>query len=208
MSRTASNSPSEDTGNPASITSTPSRASCWAISTFSARVSAIPGACSPSRSVVSKNRTTSGSGIGASALQPRHHGPEPPADLLDLLVPLGRAQSLELWVAGTRLEHPLLGELAGADLAEDPAHLLARPLVDHPRPSRVVAVLRGVGAGVAHPAQSALVQEIDDQLQLVQALEVRDLRLVAGVDECLERAGDQGGDPAAPDGLVAEQIGL
>ena len=43
------------------IASTWRRASCSAISTFSARVSAIPGACSPSRSVVSKIRTTSGS---------------------------------------------------------------------------------------------------------------------------------------------------
>jgi hypothetical protein len=39
---------------PASITSTPSRSSCSPISTFSSGRSAIPGACSPSRSVVSK----------------------------------------------------------------------------------------------------------------------------------------------------------
>ncbi len=55
ISATASNSPSDETGNPASRMSTFSRASCSAISTFSARVSAMPGACSPSRRVVSKS---------------------------------------------------------------------------------------------------------------------------------------------------------
>jgi hypothetical protein len=34
--------------------------------------------------------------------------------------------------------------------------------------------------------QAALVHQVDDQLQLVQALEVRDLRLVAGLDQRLE----------------------
>ena len=42
---------------PASITSTPSRASWWAISSFSCLFSDMPGDCSPSRSVVSKIRT-------------------------------------------------------------------------------------------------------------------------------------------------------
>src|SRR2546423_1011895 len=58
---TASKSPGEVIGKPASITSTPRRASCCAISTFSVRFSEIPGDCSPSRSVVSKIRTRSSS---------------------------------------------------------------------------------------------------------------------------------------------------
>jgi hypothetical protein len=52
--RTASKSPTDATGNPASITSTPSRSSCTAMRTLSAGVMLNPGACSPSRSVVSK----------------------------------------------------------------------------------------------------------------------------------------------------------
>ena len=59
ISSTASKSPGEVIGNPASITSTPSRASCWAISTFSWVLSEIPGDCSPSRNVVSKMWTCS-----------------------------------------------------------------------------------------------------------------------------------------------------
>src|SRR4029453_1281920 len=52
--RTPSKSPGEDTANPASTMSTPRRSSCSAIATFSSGPSAMPGDCSPSRSVVSK----------------------------------------------------------------------------------------------------------------------------------------------------------
>ena len=65
IASTASKSPGEVIGKPASITSTPSRASCWAISTFSAVLSEMPGDCSPSRSVVSKMWTRFASSAGA-----------------------------------------------------------------------------------------------------------------------------------------------
>ncbi len=57
IARTASRSSGDAAGKPASITSTPSRARARATSSFSAEVSVAPGDCSPSRSVVSKNRT-------------------------------------------------------------------------------------------------------------------------------------------------------
>ena len=57
--RTASKSPGEAMGKPASMISTPSRANWRAISSFSSMFSVAPGDCSPSRSVVSKIRTTS-----------------------------------------------------------------------------------------------------------------------------------------------------
>jgi len=53
-SRTASKSSSEEMGKPASMTSTLRRASCRAISSFSCVFMENPGACSPSRSDVSK----------------------------------------------------------------------------------------------------------------------------------------------------------
>ena len=61
IARTAWKSPGEAIGNPASITSTPSRASCWAISSFSLALSEMPGDCSPSLRVVSKMMTRLGS---------------------------------------------------------------------------------------------------------------------------------------------------
>ena len=57
--RTDSKSPSELMGKPASITSTPIDSRWRAISSFSGSVSVPPGACSPSRKVVSKMRTVS-----------------------------------------------------------------------------------------------------------------------------------------------------
>src|SRR5215213_4131046 len=56
---TASKSPGDAIGKPASITSTPSRASWCAISSFSPVLSEMPGDCSPSRRVVSKMWTRS-----------------------------------------------------------------------------------------------------------------------------------------------------
>ncbi len=54
---TASKSPVEAMGKPASMMSTPSSASLPAMRTFSLVVMLQPGACSPSRSVVSKMKT-------------------------------------------------------------------------------------------------------------------------------------------------------
>ena len=61
---TASKSPGEVIGKPASMMSTPRRASWCAISTFSWRLSEMPGDCSPSRSVVSKIFTRLLSSLG------------------------------------------------------------------------------------------------------------------------------------------------
>src|SRR5215204_1898143 len=67
---TASKSPGEEIGKPASITSTPRRASWCAISSFSCLFSEMPGDCSPSRSVVSKIFTRSFSLRSMSSLLP------------------------------------------------------------------------------------------------------------------------------------------
>ena len=68
IASTASASPGEVIGKPASITSTPSRASWCAISTFSWVFSEMPGDCSPSLSVVSKMWTRSCSGTDPGPL--------------------------------------------------------------------------------------------------------------------------------------------
>src|SRR5262249_16915335 len=52
------------------------------------------------------------------------------------------------------------------------------------------------------------VHEVDDQLELVQTLEVRDLGLVPRVDKRLEAGLDQSGSASAQHGLFTEQIRL
>jgi hypothetical protein len=60
MRLTDSISPSETAANPASIKSTPSASRRWAIRSLFSGTSDIPGVCSPSRRVVSKNFTCLG----------------------------------------------------------------------------------------------------------------------------------------------------
>ena len=58
--RTASASAGDAIGNPASMMSTPSRSSACAMATFDGTSIEKPGACSPSRRVVSKTTTRAG----------------------------------------------------------------------------------------------------------------------------------------------------
>ena len=59
-----------------------------------------------------------------------------------------------------------------------------------------------------HPLDPAFEDQVGDQLQLVQALVVGDLGLVAGLDERLEAELDQLRDAAAEHRLLTEEVGL
>ena len=111
-------------------------------------------------------------------------------------------------LAGVHVRDPLAREGAGLDVSEDRLHLVTDVLVDHAPPARVVAELGGVRDDAAHVLETALVDQVDDQLHLVQALVVGALGLVAGLDERLEAGADQLGSAAAQDGLLAEEVGL
>src|SRR5919204_499075 len=97
--------------------------------------------------------------------------------LLALLAELGEA-----WPSGLVVGEQLPGEGAAADLLEDTAQRLADPVVDDTRATRKVAVLGDVRDGVAHVLEPALIEQVDDQLELVEALVIRDLRLVARLE--------------------------
>ena len=113
----------------------------------------------------------------------------------------------EVLAAGVLDRDPLGREGAALDVGE---HVLHRGLgaLGHARAGDVVAVLRGVGHAEAHEVEAAAVHEVHDQLELVHRLEVRELGLVAGLHERLERGLHQGGHAAAQEGLLAEQVGL
>jgi hypothetical protein len=116
------------------------------------------------------------------------------------------AHGQEVLAAGLVLFDPLLGEFAGLDLGEDLLHFGARLLVDDARAARVVAVLGGVRNREAHVGEAAFLNQVDDQLQLVQALEVGDLGSVAGGHQGFEAGADQLARAAAQHGLLAEQV--
>src|SRR5207302_1549001 len=139
---------------------------------------------------------------------PGHHRAQLLADLLDVVLGGAPAHRLEAGVAGGVLEHPVAREAAGLDVVEDALHLGLDVGVDEARAARVVAVLGGVGDRVAHIGDATLVDEVDDQLDLVQALEIGHLGRVAGIDERLVAGLDEGGEPAAQHRLLAEEVGL
>ena len=101
---------------------------------------------------------------------------------------------------------PLLGEFAGLDFGQDLLHFLAGLGVDDARAAGVIAVFGGVGNREAHVAEAAFIDQVDDQLELVQAFEVGDFGRVAGFDQRFESGADQFGSAAAEDGLLAEEI--
>ena len=91
---------------------------------------------------------------------------------------------------------------------ENPLHLGLGFGGDDPRAAGVVAVFGRVRHAVAHVGEAALVEQVDDQLQLVHALEVGHLGLVARFDQRLEAGLHQRARAAAEDGLFAEQVGF
>src|SRR5205823_9764906 len=108
-----------------------------------------------------------------AAREPRHHLAELAADLFDRKALLLGTLRVEVRCAIAVLGDPLLRVRAVLDVAEDVAHLLTNGSVDDPRADGVVTVLRGVRHRVAHVAEAAFIDEVDDELHLVHALEVR-----------------------------------
>ena len=130
------------------------------------------------------------------------------ADFLDGVLLAEAAQGLELGGAGLVFEDEFLGEVAGLDLGQDALHLRLGLVGDDARAAGQVAVFSGVGDGVAHVGDAALVDEVDDQLHFVQALEVGHLGGVAGLHQGLEAVLDQGGQAATKDHLLTKEVGL
>jgi hypothetical protein len=119
-----------------------------------------------------------------------------------------RAQPLEVRQTGAVLGDPLVGELARLDLGEDLLHGGSGLRPDDALAAGHVAILGGVADGVAHVGDAALVDEIDDEFHLVDALEVGHLGSVTGLDQGFEARADELGEPAAQHRLLAEQVGL
>src|SRR5581483_9736693 len=94
------------------------------------------------------------------------------------------------------------------DATQSVLHALAHAGLDDLRPGDVLAVLGVVRDRVVHRADAALVHEIDDQLELVQALEIRHLRCVARLDQGIEAGFHQLDAAAAEHRLLAEKVGL
>ena len=69
-------------------------------------------------------------------------------------------------------------------------------------------MLGGVADRIAHVTEPAAIDKVDDQFQLVHALEIGDLGLIARVNQRLKAGLDQFADSAAQNGLLTEKVGL
>src|SRR3569833_2912623 len=202
------------------MTSTPSSASARATRSFSGWVMLQPGDCSPSRRVVSKINTRSGLGVIAVSLsqriltlrsllaQPGHAGAQLATDFLDLAILVFLEHPLIVLAAGGAFLDPLLGELARLHFLQNLAHDVLDAVVDDSRTTSEVTVLGGVADELVHLGEASFMEKVDDELQLMEALVVRDLRLIAGLDQRLKALHHELGGAAAQHCLLSEEIRL
>ena len=120
---------------------------------------------------------------GLAGFQPGHARAQLRADFFDRVAEV-RLQELRVLAPPVLgLGNPLAREFALLDFRQDLFHLLLGGLVDDARPAREIAVLGGLADEAVHLGDAALVQQIDDQLELVQALVIGDRGLIAGLDQ-------------------------
>src|SRR5882672_571389 len=140
--------------------------------------------------------------------QPGHHGAQLLADFFDRVLLFFLAQRGKLLAAGFVLCNPFFGEAAVLDAGEYLLHFHLRLVIHENATTRQVAILSGIRNRVAHAAESAFINQVDDQLHLVAALKVRNLGSVARFHQRLKALLDQRSQSAAEHGLLAEQVAL
>src|ERR1700735_809765 len=129
------------------------------------------------------NSVRMASGSGFAGLQPGHAGSQLRADLLDRVIQISLEQLRILAAPTFVLGNPLTRKLALLNLGQNLAHLLLGGLVDHAGSAGQVAVLGRLADEAVHFGDAALMQQIDDQLQFMQAFVVRHRGLVSGLDQ-------------------------
>ena len=106
------------------------------------------------------------------------------------------------------LIHPLFGELTRLDLRQHLLHLSLRCIGHDPRPTSQIAVLGRVRNRIAHTGNALFVHQVDDELHLMQAFEVRHFRRVTCLDQRLESGLHQTGETTTQHNLLTEQVSL
>src|SRR5680860_821565 len=145
---------------------------------------------------------------GTSPGYPTHHPPEFLAHTLDGVVGLPPGYGLVDRHIRLILSDPFSGELSILDLFQYRPHLFTNPLIYDPRASRHVPVLSGLGHRVPHAADPVLMNQINYEFQLVQALEIGDLGLVSGLNQSVKASPNQLRSSSTQDCLLTEKICL
>src|ERR1700674_476544 len=141
-------------------------------------------------------------------LQERHHGAKFGAELLDRVALLALTRGQEVGTAFFIFLDPGLCETAVANFRKDLAHLFPRLFGDDARSGGIIALLGRIADGATHVAETAAVNQVNDELELVKAFEVGDLWLVASFRERLEACFYQFAHAAAEYSLFAKEVGF
>src|SRR5712664_297467 len=135
-----------------------------------------------------------------------HHGTQFRAELLDGVLLLALTRGEEVGAALFIFFDPGFRKAAVADLRKDLAHFFSRLLGDDARSSGIITLFGSITDGVAHVAEATTVNQVDDQLELMEAFEVGNLGLIACFRERLEARLDQFTHAAAKYGLLAKEV--
>src|SRR5205085_12467966 len=168
----------------------------------------LPGAGCRRGRPLSLSSCATGAGNDLLWVDEGHPSPQLAAHAFDLLRGVLTPTAVELWPPLAILVDPRRREGTVPNLLEQLSHCGARLVGDDAWSRDVVPIFRRIGDGVTHVVQAALIEQIDDQFQLVHALEVGDLRLIARLDERVEAGFDERGHTPAEHGLLAEEIRL
>ena len=137
----------------------------------------------------------------------------PAVELSDLLADrLGSlsAHCLEVCLTSGRahIKQELICKGSVLNIGKDLLHCLSRLIRDELRTGNIITELSRVGNRVAHALETGLIDEVDNELHLVDALEICVSRIIARLNQRIETCLHQCANTAAEDSLLTEEIGL
>src|SRR5690606_35640397 len=137
---------------------------------------------------------------------PGHHGTQLGANLLNLRFGVDAATGSQRGSARSMLQDKALGIFAGLDVLQALTHCGTGFVGHDTGAGHVLTILRIVRDGVVHVGNATFVDEVDDQLQFVQALEVSHLGRITCLHQGVEAGLDEFHGTAAQNSLFTEQV--
>ena len=130
------------------------------------------------------------------------------AYLFELMICFLLALCVEISSAVVVLCNPVACELAFLYFGKHFLHFGFHVICDKTFADFVIAVFRGIGNGITHRVEAALVNKVDDEFHFVNALEVCVTGIVTRFDKRFETCFHKRGNAAAKHALFAEQVGF
>lgn len=144
----------------------------------------------------------------SACLDPRHHAAQALTDHFDLVTLQQATPGSERGIACLVFQDEVLGVFAILNTGEQLTHSVLGLSRHDPRPADVLAEFGVVGDAVVHVADAAFIDQVDDQLEFVQAFEVGELRRIAAFHQCFETELDQLDGATAEHGLLTKEVSL